>query len=300
MFLSLRRATVLSAFSLLALTACGCGDAAAPASNSPTPEVATSSTATSQQASTVPSPSPALTPSSASASTAPAASFSPSVESPPSPELTPEPTTAMAMPAGTNCGPSSTGASILVLAEVSTSCEEVQQTFLAFNQQFTGSTDPIAVGDYACRSHSSLESQAFGRTVSCQGKGNRLEAMTAYHVGGIPLGDHKPYMQFSYTGHASLGAQAHGVSCTFGEGTHMSCVDWDGGGNTNKVLYSQPGQPFTVDTSKDHPATTSVAELPVGASLNTAAGSCLNDGTYLVCSNGVESFKFRNGELIYP
>lgn len=82
--------------------------------------------------------------------------------------------------AGNSCGLSNTGRTTLVVAEGEVSCTEVQQTFTAFNAQFTGSTANITIGDYLCRAYSQSDTAINGRTVTCLGKGNRLEAMLQY------------------------------------------------------------------------------------------------------------------------
>lgn len=271
---------------------------------------------TSQTESAGPTSSPTASPSSSSATASPSplpseTSAAPSAEpssaeassQPAEPSASPQPTVLEEAPvlvaAGTSCGLSNTGRTSLVVAEGSVSCAEVQQVFADFNAQFTGSSQQVDINGYLCRSYSTLESQFMGRTVTCKGKGNRLEAMTDYHVGGIPIDDALPHMSVSLTGHFALIAQAHGVSCNFSEGNHILCVGPQAGANTfQTATFAQDGS-LSLDVSKQHlPSHDNITNLPVGYSINTEVGSCLNDGSYLVCSNGVSSFKMNSSEFI--
>lgn len=271
---------------------------------------------TSQTESAGPTSSPTASPSSSSATASPSplpseTSAAPSAEpssaeassQPAEPSASPQPTVLEEAPvlvaAGTSCGLSNTGRTSLVVAEGSVSCAEVQQVFADFNAQFTGSSQQVDINGYLCRSYSTLESQFMGRTVTCKGQGKRLEAMTDYHVGGIPIDDALPHMSVSLTGHFALIAQAHGVSCNFGEGQGVLCVGPQAGANTfQTITFAQDGS-LSLDVSKQHlPSHDNITNLPVGYSINTQVGSCLNDGTYLVCSNGVSSFKMNSSEFI--
>lgn len=292
-----RAASATSLCAVLLFSACGGqGNVAAPtAAPSTVSSSATSSPSPStSEASTTPSPAPQVTETSEAPSPvatteqpAPSPSAEPAVAEAEGPAVT----------AGTDCGPSNTGFTTLVLAEGSASCAEVQQVFADFNAQFTGSSEQVNVGGYLCRSYMPLETRFMGRTVSCEGNGNRLEAMTDYRLGGIPIGDPKPYTQTSMTGHFSITAQAHGVSCSLGEGNHLACVK-PSGGNTNLVITLDQNGALVQDASKESVVNTDVAALPVGYSINTEKASCLNDGTYLVCSTGTASFKMNATEFI--
>ena len=297
---SLRKALSASALcSLLLLTACGGRDVVAPptAPVSPTGQASATSTpspvASASPSPEASSPTPTSSPAAQETTQAPSPTAETSSEqAAPSPEVSPAEPLAQA---GTNCGPSNTGRTTLVLAEGAASCAEVQQVFADFNAQFTGSTDPVNINGYTCQSYSQFETRALGRTVSCEGQGNRLEAMTSYHVGGIPLNEIKPYMMTSMTGHFAMIAKAHGVSCSFGEGNGFYCSRPTSGGsegfywdeNGNKVVENKT-EPSVESTS---------ADLPVGYSMNAETGSCLNDGTYLVCSNGTTTFRFNATEF---
>lgn len=257
-----------------------------------------------------PASSPTASPSSSSVTASPSAlpsetSAAPSAEpssQPAEPSASPQPTVIEEAPvlvaAGTSCGLSNTGRTSLVVAEGSVSCAEVQQVFADFNAQFTGSSQQVDINGYLCRSYSTLESQFMGRTVTCKGQGNRLEAMTDYHVGGVPIDDFQPYILRSLTGHFALTAQAHGVSCSFGEGNHFFCVGPQAGAGTLQTATFDQNGALAVNVTKDSRPSREVADLPVGYSINTEAGSCLNDGAYLVCSNGVASFKMNSSEFI--
>lgn len=291
-----KTASASSLCAVLLLAACTSQTESAGPSSSPTPS-ASSSAVTTPSATSSPAASASLLPSEAAPTPTEEAS-SQAAE----PSASPQPTVIEEAPvlvaAGTSCGLSNTGRTSLVVAEGSVSCAEVQQVFADFNAQFTGSSQQVDINGYLCRSYSTLESQFMGRTVTCKGKGNRLEAMTDYHVGGVPVDDAVPYMLRSLTGHFALTAQAHGVSCSFGEGNHFFCVGPQAGAGTLQTATFNQNGALTLGITKDSRPSTEVADLPVGYSINTEVGSCLNDGSYLVCSNGVASFKMNSSEFI--
>lgn len=298
MSFSLKKAASASSLcAVLLLAACTSQAESAGPSSSPTPS-ASSSAVTTPSATSSPTASASLLPSEAAPTPTEEAS-SQAAE----PSASPQPTVLEEAPvlvaAGTSCGLSNTGRTSLVVAEGSVSCAEVQQVFADFNAQFTGSSQQVDINSYLCRSYSTLESQFMGRTVTCKGQGKRLEAMTDYHVGGIPIDDALPHMSVSLTGHFALIAQAHGVSCNFGEGQGVLCVGPQAGANTfQTITFAQDGS-LSLDVSKQHlPSHDNITNLPVGYSINTQVGSCLNDGSYLVCSNGVASFKMNSSEFI--
>lgn len=285
-----KTASASSLCAVLLLAACTSQTESAGPSSSLMPS-ASSSAVTTPSATSSPTASASLLPSEA-APTPPEEASSQAAE----PSASPQPTVLEEAPvlvaAGTSCGLSNTGRTSLVVAEGSVSCAEVQQVFADFNAQFTGSTQEVNINGYLCHSYSTSETQLMGRTVTCKGQGKRLEAMTDYHVGGIPIDDFQPYILRSLTGHFALTAQAHGVSCSFGEGNHFAC------NGPQSITFDKNG---ALQVAEKYPSTgqgSQVADLPVGYSINTEAGSCLNDGAYLVCSNGVASFKMNSSEFI--
>lgn len=301
---SLRKALSASALcSLLLLTACGGRDVVAPptAPVSPTGQASATSTpspvASASPSSEAASPSPASSPAAQETTQAPSPTAETSSEqAAPSPEVTPAEPLAQA---GTNCGPSNTGRTTLVLAEGSASCAEVQQVFADFNAQFDPNNDNVnvTIGNYVCNTYTLFGTQVEGRTVSCVGNGNRLEAMAHYTVGGIPVKSSMDYTLHSLTGHFSIVASANGVSCGFGEGNILSCSRPAGSQTETYIFNSSSGQlDFKVDDRRWEPP--AVPQLGVGQSINTEAGSCLNDGTYLVCSNGTKTIKINGSEFI--
>lgn len=292
-----RAASATSLCAVLLFSACGGqGNVAAPTAAPST----VSSSAT-------PSPSPSTSEASSTSSPAPQVTETSVAPTPvatteqPSPSA--EPTIAEAagpaVTAGTDCGPSNTGRTTLVLAEGTASCAEVQQVFADYNAQF----DPnnvdanVTIGNYVCNTYTVFGTQVEGRTVSCIGNGNRLEAMSHYLVGGVPVKSSMDYAVHSLTGHFSISASANGVSCGFGEGNILSCTRPSGSQTESYVFNTSNGQlDFQMyDRSWEPPA---VPQLGVGQSINTAAGSCLNDGSYLVCSNGTTTIKINGSELI--
>lgn len=293
MSFSLKKAASASSLCVvLLLAACSSQTESAGPTSSPTASPSSSSaTASPSPLPSETSAAPSAEPSSAEASSQPA-----------EPSASPQPTVLEEAPvlvaAGTSCGLSNTGRTSLVVAEGSVSCAEVQQVFADFNAQFTGSTQEVNINGYLCHSYSTFETQLMGRTVTCKGQGNRLEAMTDYHMGGVPIDDFQPYILRSLTGHVALTAQAHGVSCSFGEGNHFFCVGPQAGAGTLQTATFNQNGALTLGITKDSRPSTEVADLPVGYSINTEVGSCLNDGSYLVCSNGVASFKMNSSEFI--
>ncbi|MDY6051193.1 MAG: hypothetical protein SPI83_02110 [Rothia sp. (in: high G+C Gram-positive bacteria)] len=299
-----RAASATSLCAVLLFSACGWqGNVAAPTAPPTNLSQAASSSASPSpsETSSTPSALPTATPSTQAVESSPATPPPLATTEQPAPSPTSAPTTirvtAPAVVAGTDCGPSNTGRTTLVLAEGSASCAEVQETFADFNAQFAGSTEKVNINGYLCHSYMPLETRYMGRTVSCEGKGNRLEAMTDYRLGGIPIATPEPYMVTSLTGHFSIVAEAHGVSCSFGEGNHLACVR-PSGGNTNQVITLDAHGNLVQNVSKENTVSNRVTDLPVGYSINTEKASCLNDGTYLVCSSGAAAFKMNASEFI--
>ncbi|WP_237241424.1 hypothetical protein [Rothia nasimurium] len=285
-----RAASATSLCAVLLFSACGGqGNADASASESASPSSSPAVTATSG------TPSPSPSPQEAESSAEPSVETSTEASTEPTATETTEPL----VTAGTSCGPDSTGSATLVLAEGSATCAEIQQVFADYNAHLNPNSPEasITVGNYACTTYTSFGIQVEGRTATCTGNGNRLEAMTQYLVGGIPVNSSTDYALKSLTGHFSITASAHGVSCSLGEGNHLACVK-PSGGNTNLVITLDQNGALVQDASKESIVNTDVAALPVGYSINTEKASCLNDGAYLVCSTGTASFKMNATEFI--
>lgn len=291
------------AVATLALSACGgnlsstkslpqnqVSSTAAATPSTATPATTTPAVTTAAAETTSAAPSPTVEP------TSEAPTVEPTTEAPaPEPTTvapttaaptTAAPTQAVVVSGGTNCGPSTTGASTLVLAEGSASCAEVKSVFAEFNDNFGGSDAPVTIQGYICHSRNEDVKQREGRTVSCTKGNTRLEAMTHYPLGGIPVAEGNYLAQgdgiYFQSNGMGCGIYATGVDCQHGskdpvkDGGTFKFLGWDadsapmsegGGGNPGPNPYFEG------------------PELPAGYAITAFGNTCMNDGTYLTCTN---------------
>ncbi|WP_237208797.1 hypothetical protein [Rothia nasimurium] len=194
---------------------------------------------------------------------------------------------------GTSCGPSSTGASTLVVAANGTevTCDQVRSVFSEFNATFTsGDTSNYQIQGFTCHTRSQEDVSYESRSVTCKQGGTRLEAMTEYPLGGIPVEDVYSYRvdpsgQFAHTFSTeqarcmfSVGAKAGEMMCSRTVGDPMSIslrTDTDGPIVKNESFLSGAD-------SQDKP-------LPAGHSITVHGHTCINNGSSLTCQS------FRGG-----
>ncbi|MBM7050805.1 hypothetical protein [Rothia sp. ZJ1223] len=246
-----------------------------------------SATASSSSAKPTPSSVPAESPSPTVVEQSPAETPVKAVN-PPAPSVT----------AGTSCGPSNTGRTTLVLAEGSAPCNEVQQTFADFNAQFQGGIAPVTIGDYTCRSYTPEDTKINGRTVSCTGKGNRLEAMTVYPLGGTPLA-----AESYYTSRGDVYFRAQGIGChigDFGVDCERPNLDDPMKGVIQFFGHSKQGIPV-IGSGGGNPGSTPYYDgttLSPGQSISAFGSACVVDPTYVTCTNGSQQLSANATEFI--
>lgn len=299
MSFSLKKAASASSLcAVLLLAACSSQTESAGPTSSPTASPSSSSaTASPSPLPSETSAAPSAEPSSAEASSQPA-----------EPSASPQPTVLEEAPvlvaAGTSCGLSNTGRTSLVVAEGSVSCAEVQQVFADFNAQFTGSTQEVNINGYLCHSYSTSETQLMGRTVTCKGQGNRLEAMTNYPLGGSPISaSDSRFTKINEYGTEIYYFQANGIYCEIGYDRMFGChresvinkifdaetIHW--GDGSQLLVSSVPEYGRITEENRAFPT------LPAGSTITTDRFACTNDGTYLKCTNGVKIFAANSTEF---
>lgn len=198
---------------------------------------------------------------------------------------------------GTSCGPSNTGASTLVVAEnaAGLNCDQVQSIFADFNAAFAnGGATHHQIQGFACHTRSPEAVKKEGRSVTCTQGGTRLEAMTVYPLGGIPVADQDTYKATGEKLDTVWFATDFGF-CTM---TYLfraiECSDV-----TSPVRNDLEPLPLRItDTRRMHflpkgnelrPSGTP-AYLPKGHVINLNFSACLNEGHQVTCDNGVFRF----------
>lgn len=255
-------------------------------------------------ASAQPSPSSS---SAASETSSPASTPSESPSPEPTQEPTPEPTSAEttepAAPVaagGTNCGLSNTGGTTLVLAEGSASCDEVKQVFADFNAQFNNSTDTVNINGYQCHSYSPESTDQEGRTVSCTQGSTRLEAMTSYPLGGIPVAEGTVHSDEKgvYFKVGKLMCEVHEA----GPGCMRPSADGRGGGVLEFIGFDRTTGAPGIEQSGGGVGPNPLydgKQLPAGQVVTAYGSACKFDGTYLECQNpSGRGFKVNDTEFI--
>lgn len=207
---------------------------------------------------------------------------------------------------GTSCGPSNTGASTLVVAENSSAlnCDQVQSIFAEFNATFTsGDTSNYQIQGFTCHTRSLADVEAEGRSVTCTQSGTRLEAMTYYPLGGVPVLDTSAYKsnKHPYPYHEF---RTNFADCEMGgfEGYAISCTGFSNG-KPVRISVGQSGligqEPLrTVGTYEQVldslPSSHSGKYLPAGETLSAYKGACLNSGDSVTCTYKGRSFTFSS------
>lgn len=193
---------------------------------------------------------------------------------------------------GTSCGPSNTGRTTLVVAETSgeITCEQVQSIFADFNTAFARGGAHHVIQGYSCTALTDPEIETSGRSVTCLQGGNRLEAMTVYPLGGIPVKHTGEYLVPDTTGiawfetdfgYCIMEVFNKNVSCTRSKTTPPS----------NPLVMSLTTPPYYLLTGGSHPSQEyTLTYLPAGSTLTYSGMTCLNEGHQITCDNGVYRF----------
>lgn len=174
------------------------------------------------------------------------------------------------------------------MAEGSASCDEVKSVFADFNAQFSGSSSDVMIQDYTCHSREADLITLEGRSVSCVKGDTRLEAMTVYPLGGIPVAEgnylHRNDRVYFQANGMGCGIGADGTLCqhatpaseVFERGGVFTFMSFGptvapnrtgGGGNPGPNPYFEGPQ------------------LGAGYSISAFGMSCMNDGSVLTCSD---------------
>ncbi len=193
---------------------------------------------------------------------------------------------------GTSCGPSNTGRTTLVVAETSgeITCEQVQSIFADFNAAFAqGGTHHVIQG-YSCAALRDPEIEKSGRSVTCIRVGNRLEAMTVYPLGGIPVEFTSEYLVPDAKDIAWFETD-FGYCSMIPINSTVSCTRTKTAPPSNPLVMDQSTPPHYLPTGGSYPSQgSSPIYLPAGYTLTYSGMACLNEGHQITCDNGVYRF----------
>ncbi len=195
---------------------------------------------------------------------------------------------------GTSCGPSSTGASTLVVASNGTevTCDQVQSIFAEFNTTFTsGDTSNYQIQGFTCHTRSQKDVLDDARSVTCTQGGTRLEAMTYYPLGGIPVQTPAAYR----TTPEDIVFTTDTMSCRIWSGTasHVSCSLTYQGQPSEAVFsdtyISRSDDSFVRNAPQIRPAqSASITEqgkyLGVNETISEGSVACINHGQSVECA----------------
>ena len=193
---------------------------------------------------------------------------------------------------GTSCGSSNTGASTLVVAENSANlnCDQVQSIFADFNATFTsGDTSNYQIQGFTCHTRSLADVEREGRSVTCTQGGTRLEAMTVYPLGGVPVQN-----QATFTVQGSGNTMAWFATdfgyCSLSEADdQVVCARTGSNVRETPILMTASQAPHHMVTGGSYPNGDPIP-LPQGQVLTHFGSSCLNEGHQIRCNNGTYSF----------
>lgn len=222
----------------------------------------------------------------------------PVVQSPAAPEsapAAPEPAPVAVSP-GTSCGLSNTGASTLVVAEneANLTCDQVQSIFSDFNATFTsGDTSNYQIQGFTCHTRSLGDVEREGRSVTCSQGGTRLEAMTTYPLGGVPVKNQASYIGEQTGGRMVWFATDFGycMISNYSVGD-VQCAFMGQGGSGPRdtpIVMTATEAPYHMATGGSYPHGEPLF-LPQGQVLTQFGSACLNEGQQITCTNGTYSF----------
>lgn len=188
-----------------------------------------------------------------------------------------------------------------MLAEGNAPCTEVQQVFADFNAQFQGGTNTVAIGDYQCHSYTVEDTELTGRTVSCTGKGNRLEAMTHYQLGGSPLPS-SAYYTFKGDVYFMIGSDNNKIGCYIGD-IGVDCMRGTAGDPMQGAFeffgHGKNGVPV-IQAGGGNPGPNPYYEGPTlqpGQNISAFGSICKYDGNLMTCTNGSQTFVANDTEF---
>lgn len=190
---------------------------------------------------------------------------------------------------GTSCGPSSTGASTLVVAANGTevTCDQVQSIFAEFNATFTsGDTSNYQIQGFTCHTRSQEDVSYESRSVTCKQGGTRLEAMTEYPLGGIPVEDVYSY-RMSPNGKISHWFSTDLGICMFSAGAKAGELECDrtNGNPVSITLRTDTDGPIVRDQIFISGSESQIKPLPPGHSITILGHTCINNGSSLTCQS---------------
>ncbi len=201
---------------------------------------------------------------------------------------------------GTSCGASNTGASTLVVAEnaAGLNCDQVQSIFADFNAAFAnGGATHHQIQGFACHTRGNSDIWREGRSVTCTNNGTRLEAMTVYNAGGVPVVSNSVYTDPNGRPDTDIVFSTGFAHCriwTGSSGTSTGCST-TAADSVSIHFYDNPnprhnfsGEP---NVSHGQPSNSDAPMLPVGQSISISSSSCLNDGTFIICQGQNYGFK---------
>lgn len=207
----------------------------------------------------------------------------------------PQPAAPEGVAPGTSCGPSNTGASTLVVAEnaAGLNCDQVQSIFADFNATFAnGGATHHQIQGFSCHTRSQEEIWSDSRSVTCAQGGTRLEAMTYYPLGGIPVQTPSAYK----ISPKDVEFTTDTVSCHIwsGTATHVSC-DLNYQGQKSVAVFSDTYRSRTDETyvqnapsiipNQSNTSSTGGGKY-LGANETISEGSiaCINHGQSVECA----------------
>lgn len=201
---------------------------------------------------------------------------------------------------GTSCGASNTGASTLVVAEnaAGLNCDQVQSIFADFNAAFAnGGATHHQIQGFACHTRGNSDIWREGRSVTCTNNGTRLEAMTVYNAGGVPVVSNSVYTDPNGRPDTDIVFSTGFAHCriwTGSSGTSTGCST-TAADSVSIHFYDNPNprHNFSGEPSVSHgqPSNSDAPMLPVGQSISISSSSCLNDGTFIICQGQNYGFK---------
>ncbi len=220
----------------------------------------------------------------------------------------PQPAAPEGVAPGTSCGPSNTGRTTLVVAEnaANLNCAQVQSIFADFNAAFAnGGATHHQIQGFACHTRSPGDVEIEGRSVTCTQGGTRLEAMTQFGLGGVPVANPRIYVDGEYglgadfsTSFADCsmgGVDAYGFGCTY----YPDGKNPVSAGIALQVLGNATPGPGTRELAQRSPRPGFV-QLPVGQSFYYKNIACINNGDSVTCVSGDQGFTVtQNGHTFH-
>ncbi|WP_237242568.1 hypothetical protein [Rothia nasimurium] len=212
----------------------------------------------------------------------------------------PQPAAPEGVAPGTSCGPSNTGASTLVVAEnaANLNCDQVQSIFADFNTAFAnGGATHHQIQGFTCHTRSQEEVLSDSRSVTCTQGDTRLEAMTFYPLGGIPVQTPSAFK----TSPKDVEFTTDTASCHIwsGTATHVSCrLNYQGQksvagfSDTYRSRYDETyaqNAPSVIPEQSDTISRGTGKFLGVNETISEGSIACINHGQSVECAGEIYS-----------